>query len=55
MGHAMRKPVNAIYEQQRHRSAYTSVQSDQRLCCSLPIDSVIPIDDVPISRLNLAS
>ena len=26
----------AICEQQRRRSAYTSAQSDQRLCCSLP-------------------
>ena len=34
--HVMRKPVYAIWEQQRHRSACTSVQSDQRLCFSLP-------------------
>ena len=32
----MRKPVFAICEQQRRRSACASVQSDQRLCCSLP-------------------
>ena len=32
----MRKPVYAICEQQRCRSACASVQSDQRLCCSLP-------------------
>ena len=32
----MRKPVYAICEQQRHRSACASAQSDQSLCCSLP-------------------
>ena len=32
----MRKPVYAICEQQRRRSACASTQSDQRLCCSLP-------------------
>ena len=32
----MRKPVYAICEQQRRRSACASVQSDQHLCCSLP-------------------
>ena len=32
----MRKPVYAICKQQRHKSACTSLQSDQRLCCSLP-------------------
>ena len=36
MCHVMRKPVFAIWEQQRCRSACTSAQSDQRLCCSLP-------------------
>ena len=34
--HVMRKPVYAICKQQRHRSACTFPQSDQRLCCSLP-------------------
>ena len=34
MSHLMRKPVYAICEQRR-RSALTSVQSDQHLCCSL--------------------
>ena len=29
------KPVFALWEQQRHRSACTSAQSDQHLCCSL--------------------
>ena len=32
----MRKPAFAICEQQRHRSACASAQSDQHLCCSLP-------------------
>ena len=36
ISHIVRKPVYAICEQQRHRSACTSTQSDQRLCCSLP-------------------
>ena len=34
--HVMRKPVYAICEQQRRRSACPSTQSDQRLCFSLP-------------------
>ena len=36
MSHVMRKPVYAICEQQRRRSACASAQSDQHLCCSLP-------------------
>ena len=32
----MRKPVYAICEQQRRRSACASAQSDQHLCCLLP-------------------
>ena len=36
LSHVMRKPVNAICEQQTRRSACASAQSDQRLCCSLP-------------------
>ena len=36
MSHVMRKLVFAICEQQRRRSACASMQSDQRLCCSLP-------------------
>ena len=36
MSHVRRKPGYSICEQQRHRSACTSAQSDQRLCCSLP-------------------
>ena len=36
LSHIMRKPVYAIGEQQWCRSACTSGQSDQRLCCSLP-------------------
>ena len=35
MNHIMRKPVFAICEQQRWRSACASTQSDQCLCCSL--------------------
>ena len=50
----MRKPVYAICEQQRCRSACTSAQSDQRLCYSLP--SVIPPFSISeISSLQLAS
>ena len=37
LSHVMRKPVYAICEQQRHGSACASAQSDQHLCCSLPI------------------
>ena len=36
MSHIMRKPVYAICEQQRRRSACASTQSDQHLCCLLP-------------------
>ena len=36
MSHVMWKPVLAICEQQRCRSACASAQSDQHLCCSLP-------------------
>ena len=36
MGHVIRKPVYAICEEQRRRSACASAQSDQRLYCSLP-------------------
>ena len=43
----MRKPVYAVCEQQRRRSACTSTQSDQHLCCSLLISK--------ISSLYLAS
>ena len=35
MSHVMRKPVYALCEQKRRRSACASVQSDQRLSCSL--------------------
>ena len=35
MSHIMRKPALALCEQQRCRSACSSVQSDQHLCCSL--------------------
>ena len=36
MSHVMRKPVYAICEQQRRRSACASAQSGQCLYCSLP-------------------
>ena len=36
ISHVMRKPVFAICEQQRHRSACASAQSDQCLYYSLP-------------------
>ena len=35
LGHIMRKPVYAICEQQRRRSACRFTQSDQHLCCSM--------------------
>ena len=50
----MRKLVFALCEQQRHRSACASAQSDQYLCCSLL--SIIPVLALAeISRLYLAS
>ena len=36
LSNAIRKPVYAICEQQRRSSACMSMQSDQRLCYSLP-------------------
>ena len=36
MSHVTRKPVYAIYEQQKRRSACAPAQSNQQLCCSLP-------------------
>ena len=51
----MRKPVYDICEQQRRRSAYTSAQSDQRLCFRR-LDSIIPLVSLSeISSLYLAS
>ena len=38
LSHVMRKPVYAKFKQQRHRSACASTQSDQHLCCLLPIE-----------------
>ena len=35
LSHVTRKPVYALCEQQRRRSACASAQSDQRLCCSI--------------------
>ena len=56
LNHVMRKLAFAICEQQRHRSACASAQSDQRLCCSLPGPSIIPVlSIVKISSLYLAS
>ena len=50
----MRKPVYAICEQQRRRSACASAQSIQCLCCSLP--SKIPLVSIfEMSSLCLAS
>ena len=42
MNRVMRKPVYAICKQQRRRSAYTSMQSDQHLHCRC-LDSTIPL------------
>ena len=54
MSHVMRKPVLAICEQQRCRSACASAQSDQHLCCSLL--SIIPLHSKSkISRLELVA
>ena len=36
MSHFMRKLTLSKYKQQRHRSAYIFMQSDQHLCCLLP-------------------
>ena len=36
LSHVMRKPVYAICEQHRRRSACASAQSDHLLCCTLP-------------------
>ena len=50
MSHMMRKPVYAICEQQRCRSACAAAQSGQRLCCPVPLVSI-----PETSSLNLAS
>ena len=51
----MRKPVFAIWEQQRRRSACASAQSDQRLVVRY-LDSIIPLVSISeISSLQLAS
>ena len=55
MSHVMRKPVCAIFERQRRRSACSSVQSDlyHFFCC---LDSIIPLISISeISSLYLAS
>ena len=51
----MRKPVFALCEQQRRRSACASTQSDQRLCFRC-LDSIIPLLAIAeISSLLLVS
>ena len=51
-----RKPVIALWEQQRRRSACASVQSDQHLCCSLPRQyNIPPVSISKISSLQLHS
>ena len=56
MSHVMRKPVFAICEQQRHRSACASAQSDQCLKVVRCLDSIIYILAISkFSRLWLAS
>ena len=55
MGPVMTKPVFAICEKQRRRSACASAQSDQRLYCRC-IDSIIPLVSISeISNLCLRS
>ena len=55
-GFLMRKPVLAICEQQRCRSACASAQSDQHLCCSLLRKYNLPLVSISeISSLYLAS
>ena len=44
LSHVMRKPVYAICEQQRCRSACASAQSDQHLCCC--IISLVSISEI---------
>ena len=51
----MRKPVYAICEQQRCRSACASAQSDQRFVVR-SLDSIIPLVSIfQISRLQTVS
>ena len=55
LSHVMRKPVYALCEQQRRRSACASAQSDQHLCFRC-LDSIIPLVSISeISSLYLAS
>ena len=52
----MKKPVLAICEQQRCRSACASAQSDQHLCCSLLRSYITPLVSISkLSRLWLVS
>ena len=50
MSHVMRKPVYAIGEQQRHRSACASAQSDQCLVVRC-LDSITILAIAEITRL----
>ena len=54
MSHIMRKPVYAICEQQRARSACTSAQSDQHLCFRC-LDNISLVSTSEIASLYLAS
>ena len=54
LSHVMRKPVLAICEQQRCRSACASAQSDQHLCFRY-LDSIIPILDKSKTLTGLCS
>ena len=55
LSHVMRKPVYAVCEQQRRRSACASAQSDQRLYFRC-LDSMIPlVSTSEISSLHLVS
>ena len=55
LSHVMRKPVYAICEQQRRRSACASAQSDQRFVVRY-LDSILSLlATAEISRLWLAS
>ena len=49
----MRKPVYAICERQRHRSACTSVQSDQHLCFLLPGNLQFELANLQFELANL--
>ena len=54
VGHIMRKPGFPICEQQRRRSVYASVQSDQHLMVRC-LDSIICIQGCPFITLCVGS